>query len=334
MEVTAGETVAVLEPTHVAAARRRATALASQIRLDEGTTARVALVVTELATNLIKHGSGGELFVGPAVSGRTMGIQMMSLDKGRGIANVCESLRDGVSTAGSPGTGLGAIRRASNTFDVYSAPQQGSVLAATVYADRGETSVAGGISVPVAGEHECGDGWAAWAAGQLTSIFLCDGLGHGADAAHATRVAVKAFLRHAERPAADVIRYVYDALKPTRGGAVAVAALDHREGRIVFCGLGNISGTIIHNSGDVQHMVSHNGIAGHTMRTLQEFSYSWPRGSLAVLHSDGLVSSWSLSGYAGLDRRQPDVIAGVLYRDYRRGRDDATVVVARNGALS
>jgi hypothetical protein len=50
-----------------------------------------------------------------------------------------------------------------------------------------------------------------------------------------------------------------------------------------------------------------------------------------VLHSDGLLTQWSLDPYPGLSSRRPDVIAGVLYRDFRRVRDDATVVVARNG---
>ena len=330
--MTFGVAVTVVESTHVAEARRRAKSLSTDLALDEDTSGRVALVVTELGTNLIKHANGGELFIGPACSSSTPGIEVIALDKGRGITNVGASLSDGFSTAGSPGTGLGAIRRASNSFDLYSAPAAGTVLSATVYADRQTTPVACGISVPFPGEFECGDGWATWSAGQLTSVFLCDGLGHGAAAADATRAAVAAFRRHAERPAAEVIRFVFDALKPTRGAAVAIAALDHREGRLAFCGLGNISGTIIRNGGDVQHMVSHNGIAGHTMRNLQEFGYAWPRGSLVVLNSDGLASSWSLGRYPGLDRRRPDVIAGVLYRDFRRGRDDVTVVVARNGA--
>jgi hypothetical protein len=67
------------------------------------------------------------------------------------------------------------------------------------------------------------------------------------------------------------------------------------------------------------------------MRRLQEFTYEWPPSSLIILHSDGLTTHWALDRYAGLASRRPDVIAGVLYRDFRRVRDDATVVVARNG---
>jgi len=50
---------------------------------------------------------------------------------------------------------------------------------------------------------------------------------------------------------------------------------------------------------------------------------------MLVLHSDGLVSHWSLDAYPGLAARDPSLIAGILYRDFTRGRDDVTVVVAK-----
>jgi anti-sigma regulatory factor (Ser/Thr protein kinase) len=330
MEVTAGFSIAVHESTQVAEARRRGTEVASLLRLDEATAGRVALVVTEAATNLVKHGGGGEVFVGPA--GAAGGVQVIALDKGRGMGSVEASLLDGYSTAGTPGTGLGAIARASNSFDVYSYPGGGTVIGATIFPNGSEVPPAGGLAVPVAGEMRCGDGWALWTAGELMSVFVCDGLGHGPQAADATEVAVRTFRLHAERPAADVIRFVFDALKSTRGAAIAVAELDRREGRARFCGLGNISGLIVRPDGRTQHMVSHNGIAGHTMRRLQEFTYEWPAGSLAIVHSDGVTTGWSVDKYEGLRARRPDVIAGVIYRDNRRLRDDSTVVVARNGA--
>jgi len=205
------------------------------------------------------------------------------------------------------------------------------VIAATICPNGTAVPQAGGLSVPIAGEQQCGDGWAMWTAGELMSIFVSDGLGHGPQAAQATRAAVNAFRVHAERPAADVIRFVFDALKSTRGAAIAVAELDRREGRARYCGLGNISGVIVRPDGRTQHMVSHNGIAGHTMRRLQEFTYEWPPGSLAIVHSDGVGTDWSIDKYRGLNTRRPDVIAGVIYRDHRRQRDDSTVVVARNG---
>jgi hypothetical protein len=74
-------------------------------------------------------------------------------------------------------------------------------------------------------------------------------------------------------------------------------------------------------------MVSHNGTVGHQMRRVQEFVYPWPAEALVILHSDGLATQWRL--LPGLAARDPALIAAILYRDFRRGRDDVTVLVAR-----
>ena len=79
-------------------------------------------------------------------------------------------------------------------------------------------------------------------------------------------------------------------------------------------------------------MVSHNGTVGHVTRKVQEFVYPWLPGALVIMHSDGLGTQWSLERYPGLALRDPALIAGVLYRDFQRGRDDVTVLVAREAA--
>jgi hypothetical protein len=95
-----------------------------------------------------------------------------------------------------------------------------------------------------------------------------------------------------------------------------------------YAGIGNISATIVAH-GASRSLVSHNGIAGHEMRKIQEFSYDWTPDALLVMHSDGLSGRWDLGRYPGLSNRDPSVVAGVLYRDFSRGRDDALIVVIR-----
>ena len=321
--------VAVAEATDVSEARRRAGDVSKALDLDDVTGGRVALVVTEMATNLLKHAGGGEVFVGPVEL--TRGVQIIAMDRGRGIRNVGESLVDGFSTAGSSGTGLGAIKRAADFFDIYTSPT-GTVIAASILAARAQKPPAvGGVCVPARGERECGDAWAVWSAGGLTSVFVVDGLGHGREAAHAAAVAVATFRRHAERPAPDVMGLVHAALKPTRGAAVALAELDERAATLRYCAVGNISAAVFRPNGEEQHLITLPGIVGHVARRVQTFSYAWPRGSLLVMHSDGIGTHWTLSKYAGLSLRHPDVVAGVIYRDHRRGTDDGTTVVTRHG---
>jgi hypothetical protein len=111
---------------------------------------------------------------------------------------------------------------------------------------------------------------------------------------------------------------------------MAVARLDPRRREIHYCGVGNIAGAVVKpGEGRSQSMVSHNGTVGHTVRKVQEFVYPWEQGSLVVMNSDGLASHWQLGRYPGLTARHPSLMAGVLYRDSARGRDDLTVLVVR-----
>jgi hypothetical protein len=76
-------------------------------------------------------------------------------------------------------------------------------------------------------------------------------------------------------------------------------------------------------------LVSDNGTLGANVRKMQEFSQPWAPETLVVVHSDGLGTQWNLVDYPGLSHRHPSLVAAILYRDFRRIRDDVTVVVAR-----
>ncbi|MGH9370100.1 MAG: SpoIIE family protein phosphatase, partial [Vicinamibacterales bacterium] len=142
--------------------------------------------------------------------------------------------------------------------------------------------------------------------------------------------AVKVFDRSAESPPARVVADAHAALRPTRGAAVASLAVDLDRGTACFAGVGNISGVILLAGGGRHGMVSHNGTAGHSSARVQEFTYPVPHGSIVVMCSDGLNSQWNLDVYPGLRARSGSVIAGVLYRDFSRRRDDVTVIVGKD----
>jgi len=331
MELTSA-LVPVMAQTDVAEARRRAAELTSHLGFDEIVAGNAAIAVTEAATNLLKHAGGGELFVG-VNPGNASGLQIVAMDRGRGIRDIPASLRDGVSTAGTPGNGLGAIKRLASSFDLYSSADRGTVISATLYPRTLIAPLVSGISIPAPRETICGDAWAAWSAGELTSVFVADGLGHGREAARASTVAVATFLRHAERSADHVIHAVHDALKGTRGAAVAIAEMDRRRGLLQYCGLGNISARVAASDGTERQLVSLAGIAGHIARRLNCFTVPWVSGTILIMHSDGIGTRWSLDEYPGLVRRLPGVVAGVIARDHRRTTDDATVVVARHSEM-
>jgi anti-sigma regulatory factor (Ser/Thr protein kinase) len=317
----------ITEPSQVGEARRQIMATAQAVGLDAEQQGKLALVVNELGTNLVKHGSGGELIA--RVPEGPPAVELLALDRGAGMGSVAECFRDGYSTAGSQGTGLGAIGRLAARVDVYSTQPGGTAIVALVGADaplgRLET---GAVSVPRAGEEVCGDAWAVAAAQECPALMVVDGLGHGLGAADAARLAVRAFEASPELPPSALVATIHDALRGSRGAAVSVARIDRERGTVTYAGLGNVAGVVL-SGGDARHLVSGNGTAGHNAGRISEFSYPWAEDAVLVMHSDGLGSRWQMDRYPGLPRRHPTLIAGVLYRDWTRGRDDVTVVAAR-----
>jgi anti-sigma regulatory factor (Ser/Thr protein kinase) len=329
--------IAIQEHTDAGEARRIVAALAAELAFDETSAGNAALVVTEAAKNVLKHAGGGQVILRVLESGASAGIEMLALDKGPGIADLGRCFQDGYSTAGTAGTGLGAIARLSSVYEIYSRPGQGTVLMARVW-KRGKAGEApipplrfnvGGVSVPVRGEQECGDGWIFQESTRTARLTIADGLGHGPLAAEAARAAIRTAREQLNESVPALLERIHGALRATRGAAVAVAEIDPPAQLLRFAGVGNITAAILPEAGPSRHLVSHAGTAGHEVRKISEFTAPWSSRSLLVMHSDGLQTRWSFDPYPGLLERHPSLIAGVLYRDYARGRDDVTVVVAR-----
>lgn len=324
----------VTESSQPAAARREAVRLALEGGLEEHAIGKTALIVTELATNLVKHGAHGELLIRRIEQDGAVGIEVLSLDKGPGIDNVARALSDGYSTAGSPGIGLGALQRTAGEFDLYSRVGQGTAAVARVWSYWPSPSphigALGVVHQAKRGETVCGDQWTVrWFADGWTCA-MADGLGHGITAAAAAQPAIAAVQEaQGKRSATDLLRAAHEATKATRGAAFAVAVLDTQANTVRFSGVGNIAAMVI-NGDERRHLVSHNGILGHRCRTVTEFSQPWHKHAVLLMHSDGIGSHWDLARYPGLLSRDPSLIAGILYRDFTRDRDDATVVVLKD----
>jgi hypothetical protein len=261
-------------------------------------------------------------------------LELLAVDQGPGMDNLDQCLRDGFSTGSSPGQGLGAIQRMSKQSDIYTLPGKGTVVLARWWrTHNGWKPVSegriGAVNVSKTGEDVCGDSWGCTRTDQQIVILVADGLGHGMEAKLASSEAVRQLYENSELPPKVLLARVHDALRSTRGAAVAIAQIDLHRGKLTYAGVGNISARIYAGSAAQQNLVSLNGTAGHQCERMQEFSYSWPDNGLLVLHSDGLSSATGLESYPGLAARDPALIAAVLYRDFCRGRDDATVVVAK-----
>ncbi|HEY8607742.1 MAG TPA: ATP-binding SpoIIE family protein phosphatase [Noviherbaspirillum sp.] len=325
----AQQVIGIVHSTDIAAARRAGSQLASTLGFDETAAGKVAIAITEAATNILKHAGGGKVLVGPAPM-QEKAIDVVALDRGPGMANVALSMRDGVSTAGTPGNGLGAMRRLSAGFDVYSAPGKGTAVFMRLQAAEPAPALLelGAVCVPIPGEDACGDAWRIQAAADGATLLAADGLGHGPEAARAAQAALATFAARPALAPAALIEAAHVALRPTRGAALAVARLDLPGRQLQFAGIGNISACVTID-GHCKQLMSHNGIVGHNMRKVQEFVLPLPEDTLFIMHSDGLSKQWDLANWPGLSLCHPALIAGVLYRDHCRERDDVTVLVAR-----
>ena len=326
----------VEEGSRTAEARRAARGMALEFGLDETTAEQVAIVTTEVCTNLLKHAGRGQILLQTSteeMDGLPI-LELLAVDQGPGMSDLERCLRDGYSTASSAGQGLGAIQRMARQSDIYTLPGRGTaVLARWWLRQNGSKQGAiqlGAVNVSKPGEEVCGDSWGAEWVDQELVILVADGLGHGLEARLASVEAVRQLHAAPEITPKALLMRVHGALRSTRGAAVAIAKIDTARGKVTFAGVGNISGRIYAGSEDRHHLVSLNGTAGHQCERIQEFSYPWPENGTLVLHSDGLATGTALSSYPGLAARDPALIAAILYRDFVRGRDDATVVVAKN----
>jgi anti-sigma regulatory factor (Ser/Thr protein kinase) len=322
------------EASGVADARQFAMKLAEALELSESDIGRVALVVTEAATNIVKHAGRGEILLRAFALEAPASLEVLALDRGPGMANVAEALRDGFSTRGSSGHGLGAIARLSTCFEISSAPGKGTALLARVGGARPKPPVEsalewGVVCVPKRGEEVCGDAWAVTAGHARNTILIVDGLGHGLHAFDAANEALRAFWEHSrERPEA-ILSALHGALQETRGVVAGIAEINWDTRELRWAGAGNIGGTLVPVEGKASGLVSHIGTVGQKVTRFQGFTHPWPDEGLLILHSDGLSSGWELESYPGLTRKDPSLIAGVLYRDFTSRQDDVAVLVGR-----
>jgi anti-sigma regulatory factor (Ser/Thr protein kinase) len=326
------QSIVVTESSQIAQARRAVTAMAGRQGLNEEDVGRAALVAMEICSNLVKHGGGGELIAQPLERGDSRGVGLIGLDKGTGIADLARCLRDGFSTGGSPGTGLGAINRMSQLFDIYSQPGHGTVVVAQLWpsgrAPRALPIEIGAIVLPKPQEIECGDAWCYVERAGGALVMGVDGLGHGLGASQAASMACEVFMTEKTRAPAAVLERIHANLRTTRGAAAIVLEIDWDRRQLLAAGIGNLVAAIVEGNA-AKRIPSYNGIVGHATPRIRELSYAITPAAVVVFHSDGLTAAWQPERYPGLMQHPCATIAAVLYRDCKRGRDDSMVVALR-----
>lgn len=328
-------TITIDHHSRIAEARRAAALLGHTMGLTPELVAQASLVITELCTNILKYGERGEVLLSTlCANAAAYGLDIVALDRGPGIANFDAAVKDGFSTGGSLGVGLGTMRRAAALFDIYSAAGVGTavlvrLLEKKVAAPKEDGFTVGSRMTPIRNETVSGDGWSCLRFDQTLAVAVVDGLGHGSKAAEAAHAAIDAFHGSVRQVGpAQAIQMAHQALLSTRGAVMAVASIDQKAQTIRFAGLGNIS-AVVYAQGVPARLVSTDGTVGYGVRKARESSAAWTSRSTLILNTDGLSSRWNLAKHPGLLACHPMLIAALLHRDFSRDTDDATVVVIR-----
>lgn len=310
-------------------------AIAKASGLSDKRTGEVDLVVAELATNLVKHGGGGQLFVKQIEEHKIPGIEIISIDNGPGIVDVNKMLADGASTKNTLGLGLGTIKRLSDFFQVYSLKDWGSIVLSRIYArpippySKPSRAEIKSIVIPKPGERACGDGFFSATTKDYIKFFLGDGLGHGEEAEDVVQKAGVAFNECGETNPCEIIRYINASVRKTRGLVGSVAVLNTKDKIWQLCGVGNIA-TRISGPSLLKNYLAYNGIIGlNVPKTLNSQLIPYEKGQNLILCSDGIKSRWDLLKYTAITRYDLSILCAAVLKDYTRNTDDASVVAVK-----
>ena len=214
--------VPISDSSQIGDVRRQAQRLAREVGFSESDCGKAAIVATELATNISRDATAGEILLRSFDVIGTRGVEVLAIDRGPGMADVPRCLEDGFSTGGTAGEGLGAVRRLSSEFDVFSSRPSGTVVLARLevpqQSSRSSRRFAWGtINLPAPREQAVGDTWRIAERQSELALLIADGLGHGPLAAEAAHTAAAAFDEDPFLPLSEYFTAADRRMRATRG---------------------------------------------------------------------------------------------------------------------
>lgn len=190
----------------------------------------------------------------------------------------------------------------------------------------------GVASVALAGEAESGDLHLVRPVAGGVLVAVVDGLGHGAEAATAARLAVAALASNAHESPRSLFERAHQALKGTRGVVMSLACFRHADPSLTWLGVGNVEGLLVRAVGTApaararKSLVTRGGIVGSELPRLQPEALPLATGDTLIFATDGIREGF----VEGLPTdATPQQQADHILARHRKGTDDALVLVAR-----
>jgi len=330
----------------VGVCRRKSVSLAGQLGFDDVKIGEVAILVSELVTNVLKHGGGkGRIMICQLQDDQNRkAIEIWCCDQGDGIQNVEKAMHDGFTNKQTLGIGLGTIRRFSDIFEIN--PKLNDTRISTVlkpinnykhcirivkwipenhWKGTNRNLITGAVSRCKPGEILNGDSYViSNLSSDKTIAAIIDGLGHGKEAHMASNIIKEQILLKSELPLNELINYTHQAARGTRGAVIGLVYINIETSKLYFVGIGNIEGFILSPSSK-KSLISFGGILGHNIRTPQIFEFPFKSGDAVCLFSDGINTRWNTDEINW--KEHPQKIADFLINNYSRSNDDATVLI-------
>jgi anti-sigma regulatory factor (Ser/Thr protein kinase)/serine/threonine protein phosphatase PrpC len=295
----------------------------------------IALVVTELGSNLVRHALGGTIKLSSIEASGQLGIRVESEDSGPGIADVERALTDGFSTGGSLGFGLGTVNRLMDDLDIYSRSPSGVHLVSQRWLrpqrreSRLEDLLFGAATRSCRHLAENGDAFIIMQWERCALAGVIDGLGHGPFAQRASQTARRYVEQHFDQPLDSLFRGVQRACRATRGVVMALARFDLEKKILTVASVGNVEVRLF---GSPEHfsLTVRRGVIGLNAPNPVLLEHPWTPTCVLVIHSDGLRTHWNWNEFPELALATPDAIAQRLLHVLGKVEDDATVLVAKS----
>lgn len=319
--------------------RSRLLAVARRLGFADGRRENMALVTSEMASNLIKHAAGrGMLQIWEQPGGA---LDLVSFDYGPGMDNARVAQEDGYSTKGTLGKGLGSMQRLADDFGIFSQMAgtgerwHGTVVwcrfRPQAAAQRGlgvEDSCQLGLFVrSLSNDRYNGDHVYVDVRPDRLRLLHLDGLGHGENAALATDHLDK-YCTQADS-LSHLLETVDRHLRGNARGAVAVACeIDIATRGLRMLGVGDMAAHLCGN-GHVQNFTFAPGVLGREHKSPREAQGTLARGASFASTSDGVRRGWSEESFPGLCHHHPQLMAYVIGNVLARMTDDQSVCVLR-----
>ncbi len=343
------ECVVLNEEASIGQARRALKRCAAELDFNERQMAEIDIAVKEVGSNAIKFGraTGQIYFTQTDTDLDPPGLELIYVDKGPGIEDTALAIEDGYTTTGSMGAGLGAVKRMVDEFYIYSmAPSSTRRLAMYGRTNHGTAIVLrkflseverqashrqsrwGAFTHPPVGEDSNGDGYIIRRFEDRQLIAIIDGLGHGEGARAATDAAIASVEENSQATVEVIVRAAHEALRPTRGAVMGLAVIDCANRTVEYSGIGNTDFRVLGGSKPLR-LISLNGTLGSRLERVKVFKEQLPRAATMILSTDGISDRWDHENYPGLLGLDPQLLCGVIMRDYGRPNDDATILCGR-----